>query len=89
MALQTNNESSYIQAASNRLDTAIPRNAYVVTPSATAFEESVLFIDDADTLTMETAGGQTITMTLPAGFVPVRVVKVTAQSGTATIIRLN
>ena len=89
MALQTNNESSYIQAASNRLDTAIPRNAYVVTPSATAFEESVLFIDDADTLTMETAGGQTITMSLSAGFVPVRVVKVTAQSGTSTIIRLN
>ena len=89
MALQTNNESSYIQAASNRLDTAIPRNAFVVTPSADAFEESVLFIDDADTLTMETAGGQTITMSLSAGFVPVRVVKVTAQSGTATIIRLN
>lgn len=89
MALQTNNESSYIQAASNRLDTAIPRNAFVVTPSATAFEESVLFIDDADTLTLETAGGQTVTMSLTAGFVPVRVVKVTAQSGTATILRLN
>ena len=89
MALQQNNESSYIQAASNRLDTAIPRNAYVVTPSATAFEESVLFIDDADTLTLETAGGQTVTFTLAAGFVPVRCVKVTAQSGTATIIRLN
>jgi hypothetical protein len=89
MALQTNNESSYIQAASNRLDTAIPRNAYVVSPSVTAFEESVLYIDDADTLTMETAGGQTITMALPAGFVPVRVVKVTAQTGTANIFRLN
>ena len=89
MALQTNNESSYIQAASNRLDTAIPRNAYVVTPSATAFEESVLYIDDADTLTMETAGGQSITMSLAAGFVPVRCVKVSAQSGSSTIIRLN
>lgn len=89
MALQTNNESSYIQAASNRLDTAIPRNAYVVSPSVTAFEESVLYIDDADTLTMETAGGQTVTMALPAGFVPVRVVKVTTQTGTANIFRLN
>ena len=89
MALQTNNESSYIQAASNRLDTAIPRNAFVVSPSATAFEESVLYIDAEDTLTIETAGGQTVTMGLPAGFVPVRVVKVTAQTGTSNIFRLN
>jgi len=89
MALQTNNESSYIQAASNRLDTAIPRNAYVVTPSVTAFEESVLYIDAEDVLTVETAGGQTVSMSLSAGFVPVRVVKVTAQTGTANIFRLN
>lgn len=89
MALQTNNESSYIQAASNRLDTAIPRNAFAVTPSATAFEESVLYIDADDTLTIETAGGQTVTMTLPAGFVPVRVTKVSAQTGSANIFRLN
>jgi hypothetical protein len=89
MALQQINESSYIQATSNRLDTAIPRNAYVISPSATAFEESVLFIDDADTLTLETAGGQTITMSLAAGFIPVRCVKVTTQAGTSTIIRLN
>ena len=89
MALQTNNESSYIQAASNRLDTAIPRNAYVVSPSATAFEESILYIDAADVLTVETAGGQTVSMSLPAGFVPVRVVKVTGQTGTANIFRLN
>lgn len=89
MGLQLNNESSYIQAASNRLDTAIPRNAYVVAPSATAFEESVLYIDAADTLTLETAGGQTVTMALAAGFIPVRVVKVTAQAGTSNIFRLN
>jgi hypothetical protein len=89
MALQTNNESSYIQAASNRLDTAIPRNAFVVSPSGDAFEESVLYIDDADVLTIETAGGQTVSMSLSAGFVPVRVVKVTAQTGTANIFRLN
>ena len=89
MALQTNNESSYIQAASNRLDTAIPRNAYVVTPSATAFEESVLYIDADDTLTIETAGGQTVTMAFAAGFLPVRVTKVTGQTGSSNIHRLN
>ena len=88
MGLQTSNESSFIQAASNRLDTAIPRNAELVTPSATAFEESVLHISDSDTLTIETAGGQTVSMSLAAGFVPVRVVKVTAQSGSAVIHRL-
>lgn len=89
MALQTNNESSYIQAVSNRFDTAVPRNVFVVSPSATAFEESVIYIDAADTLTIETAGGQTVTMALPAGFLPLRVVKVTAQTGTANIFRLN
>lgn len=88
MALQTPSESSFIQATSNRLDTAIPRNAALITPSATAFEESILHISASDTLTIETAGGQTVTMALAAGFVPVRVVKVTAQGGSAVIHRL-
>ena len=58
MGLQ-NRESSYIQAASDRLDTALPQNIFAVTPSATAFEESALYIDADDTLTVETGGGQT------------------------------
>lgn len=87
MGLQ-NKESSYIQAVSNRFDTALPQNMASVTPSATAFEESALYIDDQDTLTFETGGGQTVTATFAAGFIPVRVVKVTAQSGTANIFRL-
>lgn len=87
MGLQ-NKESSYIQAVSNRWDIALPQNMASVTPSATAFDESALYIDDQDTLTFETGGGQTVTATFAAGFIPVRVVKVTAQTGTANIFRL-
>jgi len=87
MSLQ-NRESSYIQAVSNRWDIALPQNMATVTPSATAFEESALYIDDQETLTFETGGGQTVTATFAAGFIPVRVVKVTAQAGAANIFRL-
>jgi len=87
MGLQ-NKESSYIQAVSNRWDIALPQNMESVTPSATAFDESALYIDAQDTLTFETGGGQTVTATFAAGFIPVRVVKVTAQSGAANIFRL-
>lgn len=87
MGLQTN-EGSYIQAVSNRWDYAMPQHAAVVTPSATAFDESILHISESDTLTIETVGGDTVTMTFAAGFVPVRVVKVTAQTGAAVIHRL-
>ena len=87
MGLQ-NKESSYIQATSNRMDIALPQNMEAVTPSATAFAESAIYIDADDTLTIETGGGQTVSVAFAAGFVPVRVVKVTAQTGTANIFRL-
>ena len=87
MGLQ-NQESSYIQAVSNRWDIALPQNMVALSPSATAFEEAALYIDAQDTLTFETAGGQTVTATFSAGFIPVRVVKVTAQTGTANIFAL-
>lgn len=87
MGLQ-NKESSYVQAFSNRFDIALPQNMASVTPSATAFEESALYIDAEETLTFETGGGQTITATFAAGFIPVRVVKVTAQVGSVNIFRL-
>ncbi len=88
MGLQ-NQESSYIQAVSNRWDIALPQNMVAVTPSATAFEDAALYIDAEDTLTFETAGGQTVSATFAAGFIPVRVVKVTAQTGTANIFALR
>ena len=88
MSLQ-NRESSYIQSVSNRWDIALPQNMESISPSATAFEEAALYIDAADTLTIETGGGQTVTVAFAAGFVPVRVVKVTAQSGTANIFTVR
>jgi len=87
MGLQ-NRESSYIQAASDRLDTALPQNMFTVTPSATVFEESALYIDADSTLTIVTGGGQTVTANFFAGFIPVRVVSVTASSSAANIFRL-
>jgi len=88
MGLQ-NKESSYIQAVSNRWDIALPQNMEVITPSATEFTEAALYIDASDTLTFETAGGQTVTALFAAGFLPIRVVKVTAQVGTANIFTLR
>ena len=88
MALQ-NRESSYIQAVSNRFDIALPANMEAVTPGPTAFEEAALYIDAADTLTIETAGGQSVQVSFAAGFLPVRVTKVTAQTGSANIFALR
>lgn len=88
MGLQ-NKESSYIQAVSNRWDIALPANMANLVPGPTAFPyEVALYIDAEDTLTFETAGGQTTTATFAAGFIPVRVVKVTAQTGSANIYAL-
>lgn len=84
-----NRESSYIQAVSNRWDIALPQNMIAITPSATEFEESALYIDAADSITFETSGGQTVTASFAAGFIPVRVVKVTAQAGSANIFTLR
>ena len=83
-----NRESSYIQAVSNRFDIALPQNMEAITPSATVFEESALYIDAQSTLTFETGGGQVVTATFAAGFIPVRVVKVTVSTNGANIFRL-
>ena len=88
MSLQ-NRESSYIQSVSNRWDIALPQNMVSISPSVNAFEEAALYIDAADTLTFETAGGQTVTASFAAGFIPVRVIKLSAQTGTANIFALR
>ena len=86
MGLQ-NQEGTYSQSIGERMNKAVPQNIASISPSATAFEESVLYIDAADTLTVETATGTTATLSLAAGWVPLRVVKVTAQTGAANIHR--
>lgn len=86
MGLQ-NQEGSFSQSIGERMNKAVPQNIAQITPSATAFDESVLYIDAADVLSVETATGTTATIALAAGWVPLRVVKVTAQTGTANIFR--
>ena len=86
MGLQ-NQEGTYSQAIGERMDKAVPQNIASVTPSATPFEESVLYIDADDTLSVETATGTTASVFFSAGWIPLRVVKVTAQAGTANIYR--
>lgn len=86
MGLQ-NQEGTYSQAIGERMNKAVPQNIASVTPSATAFEESVLYIDADDTLSVETATGTTATAFFSAGWIPLRVTKVTAQAGTANIYR--
>ena len=86
MSLQ-NQEGTYSQSIGERMNKAVPQNIADVTPSATAFEESVLYIDADDTLSVETATGTTAAVFFTAGWIPLRVVKVTAQAGTANIYR--
>ena len=86
MALQ-NQEGTYSQGINNRMNKAVPQNIEAITPSATAFEESVLYIDADDTLQVETATGTTASVFFTAGWIPLRVTKVTAQAGTANIYR--
>ena len=86
MGLQ-NQEGTYSQSIGERMNKAVPQNIASVTPSATAFEESVLYIDADDTLSVETATGTTASVFFSAGWIPLRVVKVTAQAGTANIYR--
>jgi hypothetical protein len=86
MSLQ-NQEGTYSQAINNRMNAAVPQNIAALTPSGDAFEESVLYIDADDTLSIETATGATASVFFSAGWIPVRVVKVTAQAGSANIYR--
>jgi len=86
MGLQ-NQEGTYSQSIGERMNKAVPQNIADVTPSATAFEESVLYIDADDTLSVETATGSTASVFFSAGWIPLRVVKVTGQAGTANIYR--
>ena len=88
MGLQ-NQEGTYSQSIGERFNKAVPQNIAVVTPSATPFAdgEAVLYIDAADELSVETVTGSTVSISLAAGWVPLRVIKVTAQTGTANIYK--
>lgn len=80
MGLQ-NQESSYIQATSNRLDVALPHRMEAVTAPATFAEESALYIDADATVVFQPSGqGATVSVAFPAGWIPVRAIAVTSVS---------
>ncbi len=88
-SLTTWSSSSYDQAVAQALQIATAQNIVEITPGATSGSISgvgafALLLSDAATLTLTTAGGQTLTMGLPAGYQPLRISNVTSLStGTA------
>jgi len=88
-ALDTWSASSFLQAIAQELQYASAQNIQAITPGATSGtlagvgNYSLLLTDAAD-VAMTTAGGQTLTVSLPAGYQPIRVSNVTSVSaGTA------
>lgn len=88
-SLSTWSASSYLQAIAQELQIAQAQNIVELVPGATSgtlagVASYALLLSDAATLTLTTAGGQTLTMGLPAGYQPIRVSNVTSLStGTA------
>ena len=88
-SLQTWDSVSYTQAMAQALQYASAQNIEVITPGATSGSIAgvatySLLLTDAANVALTTAGGQTLTVTLPAGYNPIRVSNVTSVSaGTA------
>ena len=88
-SLTTWSSSSFDQAIAQALQIAQAQNIVQITPGATSgtiagVGQFALLLSDAATLTLTTAGGQTLTMGLPAGYQPIRITNVTSVSaGTA------
>lgn len=88
-SLTTWSSSSFDQAIAQALQIAQAQNIVQITPGATSgtiagVGQFALLLSDAATLTLTTAGGQTLSMGLPAGYQPIRVTNVTSVSaGTA------
>lgn len=80
MSLQ-NQEGTYSQAISNRMDSAVPNHMEAVSAPATFAEESVLYLDAAATLVFTPSGqGSAVSVSFSAGWVPVRAIAVTSVS---------
>jgi hypothetical protein len=80
MSLQ-NQEGTYAQAMSNRLDSAVPNKMEAVSAPATFTEESVLYLDTAATVVFTPSGQATsVSTSFAAGWIPVRAIAVTSVS---------
>jgi hypothetical protein len=88
-SLQTWDSVSYTQAMAQALQYASAQNIEAITPGATSGSISgqatySLLLTDAADVALTTAGGQTLTVSLPAGYQPLRISHVTSVSaGTA------
>lgn len=80
MGLQ-NQEGTYAQALSNRMDSAVPNHMEAVTAPATFTEESVLYLDTAANVVFTPSGqGSVVAASFAAGWIPVRAIAVTSVS---------
>jgi hypothetical protein len=88
-SLQTWSSVNFNQAIAQALQYAAAQNIEVITPGATSGSISgvanySLLLTAAADVALTTAGGQTLTVSLPAGYQPIRVSNVTSVStGTA------
>jgi hypothetical protein len=88
-ALETWSANSFTQAMAQALQYASAQNIVQITPGATSGTLSgvatySLLLTAAANVQLTTAGGQTLTVALPAGYQPIRVANVTSVSaGTA------
>ena len=88
-SLSTWQASSFLQAIAQELQIAQAQNIVQLTPGATSGSIAgvgsfALLLTDATTITLTTAGGQTLTMGLPGGYQPLRISNVTSvTTGTA------
>jgi hypothetical protein len=83
------NSSSFLQAIAQELQIASAQNIVQLTPGATSgnipgISSFALLLTAAADVDLTTAGGQSLTVSLPAGYQPIRVSNVAAVStGTA------
>jgi hypothetical protein len=88
-SLSTWSSSSYLQAIAQALQVAAAQNIVQITPGATSgnvpgVSSFALLLTAAADVDVTTAGGQSLTVSLPAGYQPIRVSNVAAVStGTA------
>lgn len=79
----TKGESSFIEAVSNRFDSAVPGNMVLYTPGSGAIlpEQAVMYLTDAATVEFQPfESGVNVTVPFAAGWVPVRVREVVSVS---------
>ena len=83
------NSSSFLQAIAQELQIASAQNIVALTPGATSgnvpgVSSFALLLTAAADVDVTTAGGQSLTVSLPAGYQPIRVSNVASVStGTA------